>query len=25
MIRYRTLFDELVGEPEIARAKAAAS
>jgi hypothetical protein len=25
MIHYRTLFDELVGEPEIARAKAAAS
>jgi hypothetical protein len=25
MILYRTLFDELVGEPEIARAKAAAS
>ena len=25
MIHYRTLFDELVGEPEMARAKAAAS
>ncbi len=25
MIHYRTLFDELVGEPELARAKAAAS
>ncbi len=25
MIHYRTLFDELVGEPEMARAKAAAA
>jgi hypothetical protein len=25
MIHYRTLFDELVAEPEMARAKAAAS